>query len=45
MDFCAFKIINNAILTLMSVLPLNILVSEGNQVLWHQRILTALKEI
>lgn len=41
--FC--KIINNVILTLMSVLPLNFLVYEGNQVLWHQRIVTACKEI
>lgn len=30
---------------LMSVLQLNIPVYEGNQVLWHQRIGTALKEI
>lgn len=45
MDFHAFKIINNVIPTLMSVLQLNILVYEGNQVLWHRRIVTALKEI
>lgn len=43
MDFCAFKIIDNVIPTLTAVLPLNILVYEGNQVLWHGRIVAALK--
>lgn len=43
--FCVFQIINNVILMLMSVLLLNFLVYEGSQVVWHQRIVTALKEI
>lgn len=43
--FFVFQIINSVILMLMSVLLLNFLVYEGNQVLWHHRTGTALKEI